>query len=80
MIYDNVLQAVGHTPLVRLQRMPEPDRKKRLGETDAETSSLTPVAISHTPSTTAISTSASTGLTIIAIPAAHSRSDQKTPR
>ncbi len=25
MIYDNVLQAVGHTPLVRLQRMPEPD-------------------------------------------------------
>ncbi len=25
MVYDNVLQAVGHTPLVRLQRMPEPD-------------------------------------------------------
>ena len=25
MIYDNVLQAVGHTPLVRLRRMPEPD-------------------------------------------------------
>ena len=25
MIYDNVLQAVGNTPLVRLQRMPEPD-------------------------------------------------------
>ena len=25
MICDNVLQAVGHTPLVRLQRMPEPD-------------------------------------------------------
>lgn len=25
MIYDNVLQAVGHTPLVRLHRMPEPD-------------------------------------------------------
>ena len=24
MIYDNVLQAVGHTPLVRLHRMPEP--------------------------------------------------------
>ena len=25
MIYENVLQAVGHTPLVRLQRMPEPE-------------------------------------------------------
>ncbi len=25
MIYDNVLQAVGHTPLIRLNRMPEPD-------------------------------------------------------
>ena len=25
MLYDNVLQAVGHTPLIRLQRMPEPD-------------------------------------------------------
>ena len=25
MIYDNVLQAVGHTPLVRLHRMPAPD-------------------------------------------------------
>ncbi len=25
MIYDNVLQAVGHTPLVRLHRIPEPD-------------------------------------------------------
>ena len=25
MIYENVLQAVGHTPLVRLRRMPEPD-------------------------------------------------------
>ncbi len=25
MIYDNVLQAVGHTPLVRLHRMPEAD-------------------------------------------------------
>ena len=25
MICDNVLQAVGHTPLVRLQRMPEPE-------------------------------------------------------
>ena len=25
MIYDNVLQAVGHTPLVRLRRMPEAD-------------------------------------------------------
>jgi len=25
MVYDNVLQAVGHTPLVRLNRMPEPD-------------------------------------------------------
>ena len=25
MVFDNVLQAVGHTPLVRLNRMPEPD-------------------------------------------------------
>ncbi len=24
MIYDNILQAVGHTPLIRLNRMPEP--------------------------------------------------------
>ena len=25
MIYDNVLQAVGHTPLIRLSKMSEPD-------------------------------------------------------
>ena len=25
MVYDNVLQALGHTPLVRLSRMSEPD-------------------------------------------------------
>ena len=24
MIYNNILDAVGHTPLVRLNRMPEP--------------------------------------------------------
>ncbi len=25
MVYDNILEAVGHTPLIRLTRMPEPD-------------------------------------------------------
>ena len=35
MIYNNILEAVGHTPMVRLNRLPEPDSAEILVKMEA---------------------------------------------
>ena len=31
MIYDNILDAIGHTPMIKLNKLPDPDNLQDIG-------------------------------------------------